>query len=87
MGPRTYLFLSFSRATVTVIYYVLTLLRTLVQIEAIFNFTFETGKDENLIVNLTEYNKVYAGGDNNLNGRPEPISPPDSETHIQVPST
>jgi hypothetical protein len=84
-----------------------TLLRALVQmlvksvnIEGIFNFTFGTGKDENLIVNLTEFvdSKVYAGGDNsgdhdsdgrssNLNGQPEPISQPDLETHTQVPPT
>lgn len=33
--------------------------------EAYFNFTFGTGKDENLVVNLTEFvdSKVYAGGD------------------------
>jgi hypothetical protein len=36
-----------------------------VNIEGIFNFTFGTGKDENLIVDLTEFldSKVYAGGD------------------------
>lgn len=36
-----------------------------VNIEGIFNFTFGTGKDENLIVNLTEFvdSKAYAGGD------------------------
>jgi hypothetical protein len=34
-------------------------------IEGYFNFTFGTGKDENLIVNLTEFvdSKVYPGGD------------------------
>ncbi|KAF8489527.1 hypothetical protein F5888DRAFT_1638531 [Russula emetica] len=34
--------------------------------EAYFNFTFGSGKDEKLIVNLTEFvdSKVYAGGDN-----------------------
>ena len=88
-------------------WFVSTLLRALMQmlvtsvnIEGIFNFTFGTGKDENLIVNLTEFvdSKVYAGGDNsggqdsestssNLNGQPEPISLPDSEAHTQVPPT
>ena len=31
----------------------------------LFNFTFETGRNENLIVNLTKFvdSKVYAGGD------------------------
>ena len=53
--------------------------------EAFFNFTFGTCKDENLIVNLTEFvdSKVYAGGDadnggdsddrdGNLDAQPEP---------------
>jgi len=36
-----------------------------VNIEGIFNFTFGTGKGENLIVKFTEFvdSKVYAGGD------------------------
>jgi hypothetical protein len=36
-----------------------------VNIEGIFTFTFGMGKDENLIVDLTEFvdSKVYAGGD------------------------
>jgi hypothetical protein len=36
-----------------------------VNIEGIFNFTFGTGKDENLIVNFSEFvdSEVYAGGD------------------------
>ena len=55
----------------------------LVNIEGIFNFTFGTGKDDNLIVNLIELidSKMYAGGDNSgddgrssddLDVRPEP---------------
>ena len=73
-----------------------------VNIEGIFMFTFGTGKDEDLIINLTEFvdSKVYAAGDNsgdrdrdsdgrssNLNTQPEPISLPDSEIHIQASST
>jgi hypothetical protein len=36
-----------------------------VNIEGMFNFTFGTGKDENLVVNLTEFvdSKAYASGD------------------------
>ena len=69
-----------------------------VNLEGIFNFTFGTGKDENLILNPTEFidNKMYAGGDNSgdrddrssddLNGQPEPSAQLDPET-TQVPST
>ena len=36
-----------------------------VNIEGIFNFTFGTGKDKNLIVKFTEFvdSKAYAAGD------------------------
>jgi hypothetical protein len=35
-----------------------------VKTEAFFNFKFGTGRDENLVCNLTEFvdSKVYAGG-------------------------
>ena len=37
-----------------------------VNLEGIFNFMFGTGKDESLIVNLTEFidTKMYVGNDN-----------------------
>ena len=69
-----------------------------VNLEGIFNFRFGTGKDENLIVNLTEFidSKMYAGGDNScdsdgagsddLNIQPEPSAQLDPET-TQAPST
>jgi hypothetical protein len=70
LGPRTYLPLSPSpRARAA--YHVSTLLYALVQafiksvnMEIIFNFRFGTGKDENLIVNFTEFvdSKVYSDG-------------------------
>ena len=69
-------------------------------LEGIFNFRFGTVKDENLIVNLTEFidSKIYAGGDNsgdsdgrssdgdNFNVQPEHSSQLDPEA-TQVPST
>jgi len=71
-----------------------------VNIEGIFNFTFGAGKDENLIVDLTEFldSKVYAGGDSGgdgdgrsrssiLSGQPEPSAQPDFETRTQASST
>ena len=66
--------------------------------ESIFNFRFGTGKDENLIVNLTEFidSKMYAGGDysgdsdgrssDDLNVQLEPGAQLDPETN-QDPST
>ena len=71
-----------------------------VNLEGIFNFTFETGKDENLIVDLTEFidSKMYTGSDNSgdsdgrssngddLNVQPEPSVQLDRET-TQAPST
>lgn len=35
-----------------------------VKTEAFFNFKFGTGRDKNLVINLTEFvdSKVYAGG-------------------------
>ena len=63
-----------------------------VNLEDIFNFRFGTGKDENLIVNFTEFvdSKMYAGGDNSgdsdgrssddLNVRPELSAQLDPET-------
>ena len=71
-----------------------------VNLEGIFNFRFRTGKDENLIFNLTELidSKMYAGSDNSgdsdgrssdgddLNVRPEPSAQLDPET-TQAPST
>ena len=65
-----------------------------VNLEGIFNFRFGTGKDENLIVNLTEFidSKIYAGGDNSgdsdsrssdgdsWNVQPEPSAQLDPET-------
>jgi hypothetical protein len=71
-----------------------------VNLESIFNFRFGTGKDENLIVNLTELidSEMYAGGDNsgdsdgrssngdNLNVQPEPSAQLDSKA-TQAPLT
>ena len=69
-----------------------------VNLECIFNFRFGASKDENLIVNLTEFigSKMYAGGDNSgnsdgrksddLNVQPEPSAQLDPET-TQAPST
>lgn len=36
----------------------------MVKVEAFFNFTFGTGKDKNLVCDLTEFvdSKVFAGG-------------------------
>ena len=64
-----------------------------VNLEGIFNFTFGTGKDENLIVNLTQFidSKMYAGDksgdsdgnssdDGDLNVWPEPSAQLDRET-------
>ena len=70
-----------------------------VNLEGIFNFAFGTGKDENLIVNLTEFidSKMYAGGDNSgddgrssddLDVQPEPSAQPNPEiTQAQDPLT
>jgi hypothetical protein len=70
-----------------------------VNIEGIFKFTFGTGKDENLVANLTEFidSKVYGSGANrddsdgrssdDLKAQPGPSAQPNSETHTQAPST
>ena len=70
-----------------------------VNLEGIFNFRFRTGKDENLIVNLTDFidSNMYAGDNNgdsdgsssdgdDLNVWPEPSAQLDPET-TQAPST
>jgi hypothetical protein len=52
--------------------------------EAFFNFTFGTGKDKNLVVNLTEFvdSKVYAGGSSS-----DSSSNNEQETAVQASST
>ena len=72
--------------------------RKIGQLDGILDSTVGTGKDDNLIVNLTECidGKMYAGGDNSgdsdgggsddLNVQPEPSAQLDPET-TQAPST
>jgi hypothetical protein len=58
-----------------------------VNTEAFFNFTFGTGKDKHLVVNLTEFvdSKVFAGGSSGDSSTEEQET--ETETAVQETST